>query len=71
MPKYGARRMTEIFLDTSFAIALTVPGDAFHAVAVQWAGKLRKERALVATTQGILAEIGDFFLRSYDYRLLT
>ena len=55
--------MTELFLDTSFAIALTVPGDAFHAIAVQWAEKLRKERALLVTTQGILAEIGDSFSR--------
>lgn len=43
--------MTEIFLDTSFVIALTVPGDAFHAIAVQWAEKLRKERALLVTSE--------------------
>lgn len=47
MPKFGARRMTEVFLDTSFVIALTVPGDA---IAVQWAEKLRKEHALLVTS---------------------
>jgi len=55
--------MTEVLLDTSFAIAVTVPTDRFHAKAVRLAHELRQSRAMLVTTHAILAEIGDSFAR--------
>lgn len=55
--------MTEVFLDTSFAIAVTVPTDRFHEKAMRLARELRSSRALLVTTHAILAEIGDSFSR--------
>jgi len=53
--------MAEIFLDTSFAIAVTVSTDRYHETAMRLARELRNSRAVLVTTHAILAEIGDSF----------
>jgi hypothetical protein len=53
--------MTEVFLDTSFAIAVTVSTDRFHGIAIRLAANLRESRVPLVTTQGILVEIVDSF----------
>jgi hypothetical protein len=55
--------MTEVFLDTSFAIALTVPTDRFHEAALRLARELRSSRSVLVTSHAVLAEIGDSFSR--------
>jgi predicted nucleic acid-binding protein len=51
--------MTEIFLDTSFAIALSATTDQSHARAVDLANQLEKNGTRLVTTQAILLEIGN------------
>jgi predicted nucleic acid-binding protein len=48
-----------IFLDTAYAIALSAPADEHHEGAVQLASWMKKERARLVTTRGILLEIGN------------
>ena len=55
--------MDEVFLDTSFAIAVTVTTDHFHNVALRFAHELRRSHTLLVTTQAVLVEIGDSFSR--------
>jgi len=55
--------MVEVFLDTSFAIAVTVSTDRYHETALRLARELRSSRAILVTTHAILAEIGDSFSR--------
>jgi predicted nucleic acid-binding protein len=47
----------EIFLDSAFAIALSVETDSFHEKAVQLSEKL--DNAVLVTTRAILLEIGN------------
>ncbi len=51
--------MTEVFLDTSFAIALPAVTDQSHARAVDLANQLEKRGTRLVTTQAILLEIGN------------
>lgn len=51
--------MTEVFLDTSFAIALSAITDQNHARAVDIANQLEKSNTRLVTTQAILLEIGN------------
>lgn len=51
--------MTEVFLDTSFAIALSAITDQSHARAVDLATQLEKSGTRLVTTQAILLEIGN------------
>jgi len=51
--------MTEVFLDTSFAIALSATTDQSHARAVDLANQLEKNSTRLVTTQAILLEIGN------------
>jgi predicted nucleic acid-binding protein len=60
--------MAEVFLDTSFAIAVTVSNDRYHETALRLARKLRSSRAVLVITHAILAEIGDSFSRP-PYRI--
>jgi uncharacterized protein len=53
--------MIEVFLDTSFAIAVTVETDRYHSIALRFAANLRDSRVPFVTTQSILAEIADSF----------
>jgi len=55
--------MTEVFLDTSFAIGVTVANDRYHETALRLARELRSSRTVLVTTHAILAEIGDSFSR--------
>ncbi len=47
------------FLDTSFAIALSVESDAHHETAVTLSEQLEREQTALITTTAILLEIGN------------
>ena len=51
--------MTEVFLDTSFAIALFSVTDQNHARAAQLANQIETDKTRLVTTQAILLEIGN------------
>ncbi|HEY9813766.1 MAG TPA: hypothetical protein V6D31_09550 [Candidatus Sericytochromatia bacterium] len=51
--------MTEVFLDTSFAIALSSVTDQNHSRAVKLANQLEISKTRLVTTQAILLEIGN------------
>ena len=51
--------MAELFLDTSFAIALSAPGDTHHFQAVQIADRLRNDKTRLVTTRAVFLEIGN------------
>lgn len=51
--------MTEVFLDTSFAIALSSITDQNHVRAVELAGQIEANKIHLVTTQAILLEIGN------------
>ncbi len=51
--------MTEVFLDTSFAIALSSVTDQNHLRAVQLANQIENNETHLVTTQAILLEIGN------------
>lgn len=51
--------MTEVFLDTSFAIALSSVTDQNHLRAVELANQIETDRTRLVTTQAILLEIGN------------
>lgn len=51
--------MIEVFLDTSFAIALSSITDQNHVKAVQIANQLEADKTRLVTTQAILLEIGN------------
>lgn len=51
--------MREVFLDTSFAIALSAITDQNHAKAVELAEQIEAENLRLVTTQAILLEIGN------------
>lgn len=51
--------MDEVFLDTSFAIALSSVNDRNHARAIQLADRLERQATRLVTTQAILLEIGN------------
>jgi uncharacterized protein len=51
--------MTEVFLDTSFAIALSSVTDRNHVQAVELANQIETARTSLVTTQAILLEIGN------------
>ena len=60
--------MIEVFLDTSFAIALSSVSDKNHLKAVEIADQLEKNQTHLVTTQAILLEIGNA-LSKKKYRL--
>lgn len=51
--------MNKTFVDTAFAIAVSVPTDAFHTKAVQLAAKLKADKTRLITTRGVMLEIGN------------
>lgn len=51
--------MTEVFLDTSFAIALSSVTDQNHLRAVKLANQIETNKIFLVTTQAILLEIGN------------
>jgi hypothetical protein len=60
--------MAKVFLDTSFAIALSVSTDQNHTRAIELANQLEATRTVLITTQAILLEIGNA-LAKQKYRL--
>jgi predicted nucleic acid-binding protein len=60
--------MTEVFLDTSFAIALSSITDQNHARAVKLANQIETDKTRLVTTQAILLEIGNA-LSKQKYRV--
>ncbi|HEX5269890.1 MAG TPA: PIN domain-containing protein [Gemmataceae bacterium] len=53
----------EVFLDTSYALALSASTDQFHARALQLATELEAARARLVTTRAVLLEIGNALSR--------
>jgi uncharacterized protein len=53
----------ELFLDTSYAIALSTPRDQFHARAINLASEIKKSQARLVTTRAVLLEIGNSMSR--------
>jgi predicted nucleic acid-binding protein len=51
--------MTEVFLDTAFAIALSSPKDAHHEQAVQISKRLESDATRLVTTRAVIIEIGN------------
>jgi predicted nucleic acid-binding protein len=53
----------EVFLDTSYALALSAPTDQFHNRAMSLADELDTARARLVTTRAVLLEIGNALSR--------
>lgn len=51
--------MTEVFLDTAYAIAIASPSDEFHARAKQLAIWIESSKISVVTTRAVLLEVGN------------
>jgi uncharacterized protein len=54
----------EVFLDTSFAVALTVASDRHHAQALALADEAVRTRAKLVTTAAVVLEIGNSLARA-------
>lgn len=54
---------SEVFLDTSYAIALSAPRDQFHARAIALADRLEQSETRLVTTRAVLLEIGNALAR--------
>lgn len=65
----------EVFLDTSFAIALSAVSDQHHARAIVLAERLQAGKTILVTTRVVLMEIGNALARkkyrTAAIRLLT
>jgi uncharacterized protein len=55
--------MTDLFLDTAYAIALVVSRDAYHLRARRIATELNRSSSRFVTTTAVLLEIGDSLSR--------
>jgi predicted nucleic acid-binding protein len=53
----------EVFLDTSYALALSASTDQFHGRALRLASELEDAKARLATTRAVLLEIGNSLSR--------
>lgn len=51
--------MVELFLDTSYAIALSCPSDQYHARAVALARQIEAQQRRFLTTRAVMLEIGN------------
>ncbi len=49
----------EVFLDSSFVIALVSPRDQYHSKAAKRANQLENEKPRVITTHGVFLEVGN------------
>ena len=49
----------ELFLDTAYAIAVTVPNDQYHERAVALAWQMKREGTRLITTRAVVMEIGN------------
>jgi predicted nucleic acid-binding protein len=52
-------RLAEAFLDAAYAIALSAPGDQFHAQAEALAERMERDGMKLVTTRAVLLEIGN------------
>lgn len=52
-------RKGELFLDASYAIALSAPTDEHHARAIALAERIEMERLRLVTTRAVIFEIGN------------
>lgn len=55
--------MTRLFLDTSFAVALSSPKDLYHPRAVALARNLERLGSQMVTTRAVILEIGNSLSR--------
>src|SRR5438477_5528069 len=55
----GMSRLAEAFLDAAYAIALSAPGDQFHAKAEELAEQMEQDGTKIITTRAVLLEIGN------------
>lgn len=55
----AATMKNEVFLDTSYAIALSSPTDTFHFQAVALAEWFQSTTSLIVTTRPVMLEIGN------------
>jgi predicted nucleic acid-binding protein len=55
---------SELFLDASYAIALTAPGDHHHRRAVELSEQIEAGRVRLTTTRAVLLEIGNSLARN-------
>ena len=53
----------EVFLDTSYALALSAPTDLFHERALFLAAELEAAHARLVSTRAVLLEIGNALAR--------
>ena len=53
----------QIFLDTSYAIALSAPHDVYRAKATVLAMKIKREKVSIVTTRAVMIEIGNSLSR--------
>ena len=51
--------LTEVFLDTAYAIALAAPSDQLHQKANELASQMQANGTRLATTRAVLLEIGN------------
>ena len=51
--------MAQVFLDTAYAIALSVPNDLFHQQAILLADQLEAAGTRLVTTRAVILEIGN------------
>ena len=58
----------EVFLDTSYAIALSSPKDSWHQKAVHLAAQIKENGTLMITTQAVMLEIGNALSKQYYRR---
>jgi uncharacterized protein len=53
----------QMFLDTSYAIALSAPHDVHHDRAIVLASKVQREKLMIVTTRAVMIEIGNSLSR--------
>ena len=47
-----------LIVDTGYVIALVSPRDRFHAAAVEWAGRIKRDKILLVTSRAVQLEFG-------------
>lgn len=52
-----------LFLDTSYAIAISVIDDQYHQRASEWANRIERDNPTIVTTHAVLLEIGNFLAK--------
>jgi hypothetical protein len=58
----------EVFIDTSYAIALSVDSDRHHRFALEWVRRFDQSNVSFMTTPAVLLEIGDSLARGRHRR---